>query len=1449
MDERSVRGYELLEQIGAGAFAVVWRARQRSVDREVAVKQIRAELASQAAFIRRFESEAHLIARLQHPHIVPLVDYWREPDSALLVMQYLRGGTLERRLDEGRLPVAETVRVVSHVGSALAAAHVRDIVHRDVKSANVLFDEHGNAYLSDFGIALDPTETDSSAAALSPGTPLYAAPEQLRRERVGPAADVFSLGIVAYECLAGSLPFAGTQSGPELFHRQMHEPLPDLHEHHEVDRRVADAVRRATEKDPSARFATVDDFVEAIGGSAWRRDAAPIDVPNPYRGLQAFEEADAESFFGRERLRDELVGGLAGSGLRARCAIVVGASGSGKSSLVRAGVVPALRRGAVAGSEEWFVTTMTPGHDPFGALAEAMSRIAQGPFDDLESVLRSGPRGLLRVARRAAADGQRVVLFIDQLEELFVDERDVAPFLASLAAGVRDPGSPIRLLATLRADFYDRPLADREFAPLLKQTAVDVTPLAADELEEAILRPAQSVGLELEPGLLARIVADTVDETAPLPLLQFALAELFERRSGGFLTNEAYQEIGGLAGALAVRAEQVHDAATPEEQLAIRRLFGRLTTAGRVADLRRRVRVEDVDTDSASRSALEHFGDARLLTFDRDPESRVPTVEVAHEALLGAWPRLGEWLAEDRDTLRRVGEIGALADRWAAAGRADADTVRGARLESAEALLADDRDRLRPLDVAFVRASLDRADRERQTDVARVRRLRAMVGVTGVALVLAVLAAAVALGLRNEAEQSAEDARAQRDAAVAAEAAADVQTLISRSGALAAEDPTLSILLALEANRRDPGAGTERAVLDSLTRVGPIVATRDPIPLGDDPCDTDGGVSHDGLLQYASIEGRMVEHDIDAGTSRDVGELQDACNGWFATHGGTRIVEFGPPGRIWSYERNDESTRVELPRVDGRWHVSAATEGPERIAVASSEIDRSNTTVQLYDTRTGDPIGAPVDGFTLPGVFFTPDGSSVVISAGTLEAPDGGGPLIVLDAATGAEQLRTTLPGRAQSFALDRARGQFLLGTGKSLLTVDAETGELVSDVVLESVVDIRAVALRPDGTVAVVTNGRVELVDRDLGTLEGAGFELRNASSAATRPDGRLTVHTEDHRNFVLDLDGGALVDRAVPTGRTNTWVEYSTGVVASTNIGTGEVDLIDVETGDRTRQRLQLPDGTTFGAIAASATADGDLVTFDTQARVALWRDGELLSIASAASGPDGVLSGGAGGDGVTALGVAYEDGRREAALMRTRGAAEVLVRVSGFDDISTSVPSADGGLHVAAGDRLLTFDADGEETDSVEVEVCCARFGRLDPVSGRIALGGDRGFYVHDPDSGRTTVLDTTSNISNAALMRNGEQLVVGQRDGTFQLWDVGTGELAGVLHDGDANTLGTPTYDAATDSVWIAVPGRAINVPLDPAAWIDRACGVVGRELTAEEWAEFVPGDVEQTPVCS
>ena len=418
---RTIKGYELLEQIGQGAFGVIYRARQRHVDRQVAIKVILPEHANQPDFIRRFEAEAQLVAQLDHLHIVPLYDYWREPDGAYLVMRLIKGGNLEKLLERGPLELNETARLLDQIGSALAAAHRQGVIHRDLKPANILLDEEGNAYLSDFGIAKTVgAEARITATGAIVGAPAYLSPEQLQSRALTPQADIYSLGVLLFEMLTGQHPFAGSSTA-DLIAKHLTTLLPSLREARpdlpaELDR----VIQCATAKDPASRYADVMALVADVRRAMAPQAAAPPVVPapelplavtNPYKGLRAFQEADALDFFGREDLTAHLLACLssspapAGEGVGGwgRFLAIVGPSGSGKSSVVKAGVLPALRRGALPGSDQWFVVEMLPGPHPLEELEIGLLRIAGQQPGGLMEQLRRDERGLLRAARCASS--------------------------------------------------------------------------------------------------------------------------------------------------------------------------------------------------------------------------------------------------------------------------------------------------------------------------------------------------------------------------------------------------------------------------------------------------------------------------------------------------------------------------------------------------------------------------------------------------------------------------------------------------------------------------------------------------------------------------------------------------------------------------------------------------------------------------------------------------------------------------------------------------------------------------------------------------------------------------------------------------------------------------------------------------------------------------------------
>ena len=580
--------------------------------------------------------------------------------------------------------------------------------------------------------------------------------------------------------------------------------------------------------------------------------ARPSSGPrNPYKGLRPFGEADAGDFFGRELFAERLIERLEAVSRAGGLLLLVGPSGSGKSSVIRAGLLPLLRAPA-PGHEAWRVAVMLPGSRPTEALLRALDTVVtapQGTAPQDTAPQGTTPQGSASGAegadiaealtRAAAADPRRLLLVIDQLEELFAlatDPGEPSGFLRSIAAALTGPPPRPAVVASLRADWFDRPLLSAELGALVRDAVEVVTPLTRDELERAIVRPATAVGVELEPGLAADLEADVADRPGALPLLQFALTELFERAEGKRLSRESYAAIGGVAGAVGRRAETVFASLDQPARDLARQLFLRMTAVGEGRTVAaRRVVVDDLRSIEATAervdAVLEAFGRWRLLAFDRDPRSGRATVEPAHEALLTHWPRLAGWIQEAEEALWMQARLSATATEWEATDRDPGFLLAGSRLDLFETWSATTDIRLDALERELLEASLverrraeqaerDRRDQERRLERRASTRLRALVavllaGVIGVSGLLAVV------------WRQGEGAREDRAIAMARELA------VAANGRLDT-DPTLALLLAAEAARAtaDRGWITEEA-LDALHWA--VQRARVPYPSGDVP--------------------------------------------------------------------------------------------------------------------------------------------------------------------------------------------------------------------------------------------------------------------------------------------------------------------------------------------------------------------------------------------------------------------------------------------------------------------------------------------------------------------------------------------------------------------------------------------------------------------------------------
>lgn len=433
----------------------------------------------------------------------------------------------------------------------------------------------------------------------------------------------------------------------------------------EREGRVADLIRGALLQNPTNP--QLQELAEAAKN--WRIEApASADEP-PYKGLAYFDVADAPLFFGREALTVELITYLKTN----RFLAIVGASGSGKSSLVRAGVVAQLAKGdVISGSDKWAVFVITPTAAPLKSLAAALTRdqesvtAAETLMDDMAQDPRSLDLFAMRIVARTGAT--RVLIVADQFEEVFTLCKDVGQrkaFIDNLLNAATAEGA-VSVVLTLRADFYAQCAEYESLRTTLASYQKYIGAMSLDELRTAIEKPANDGNWMLETGLTNRLLRDITNQPGSLPLLSHALMETWRRRSKRILTFQGYEAAGGVQGAIAKTADSVYDSLLLEEQATARSVFIHLTSLGEdgASDTRRRILREELSSLPNYLGVLQKLENARLVTAERDSQSEEVYVEVVHEAVIREWPHLRGWLQEDRDWLRAYRTLCLAADEW-----------------------------------------------------------------------------------------------------------------------------------------------------------------------------------------------------------------------------------------------------------------------------------------------------------------------------------------------------------------------------------------------------------------------------------------------------------------------------------------------------------------------------------------------------------------------------------------------------------------------------------------------------------------------------------------------------------------------------------------------------------------------------------------------------------------
>jgi serine/threonine protein kinase/formylglycine-generating enzyme required for sulfatase activity len=737
---REFEGYCLQRLVGAGAMGQVWLARDTALDRLVAIKFI-SSAQPDAQARRRFLVEARAIARLQHPSVVTIHRVGEVDGYPYLVSEFVRGESLDRL--SCPVPWRRALEIGLEVARGLAVAHRQGVLHRDVKPANVIIADDGQVKLLDFGLAKlleaasgasrpeapeppalvdgveDPAvgldlgrtlvratprvaaaEVDEACCSRQEGvvgTPAYMAPEIWRGEPATYASDVYSLGAMLYELCAGAPPHTGAslsqlaQAVLALPARPLAEATPS------IDPGLADVVDRCLLRDPSRRYPCGNDVRQALTKLMPEHQGAVVPEGNPYRGLHAFEAEHRAFFFGRDQEIRTILDRLTSESF----VLVAGDSGVGKSSLCRAGVLPHLP-GRLDPSRAWTVAALLPGRHPVAALAAVLAPLSGASEEELEHRLMHEPAAMARRQRHQQGSARGLVLLVDQLEELVtLAEPAEAHAFAEVLAWLAMPAPGVRVLATARGDFLGRLATLPALTDTLSQALFFLRPLSPERIREAILEPARVAGISFESEAMVDELADaTARETGSLPLLQFALARLWDARDKGLklIPRASLQAMGGVAGALGRHADDVLDRMLPQARRATRGIFLSLVTSQKTRA--RRPEAELARGEPAAAAALDALVRGRLVVARETADGAV--YEIAHEALIQGWDTLARWLSTDSDCRQLRERLGNAVSEWERLGRSRDALWRERQLGEVASLPRVD---LAPAQTAFLSAS------------------------------------------------------------------------------------------------------------------------------------------------------------------------------------------------------------------------------------------------------------------------------------------------------------------------------------------------------------------------------------------------------------------------------------------------------------------------------------------------------------------------------------------------------------------------------------------------------------------------------------------------------------------------------------------------------------------------------------------------------------------------
>jgi WD40 repeat protein/energy-coupling factor transporter ATP-binding protein EcfA2 len=1196
----------------------------------------------------------------------------------------------------------------------------------------------------------------------------------------------------------------------------------------------------------------------------------PFDGRCPYKGLDVFEEEDSELFFGRESLVDDLVNRVEAS----RTVFITGPSGSGKSSLVRAGLIHALKQGAIKNvhSERWLYETMKPGREPINDLALAFSRLKS---PDLANYFRAhaSEANVFNECAESVLSGrkdQHFVLFVDQFEEVFTQinqEAERQAFLNMLAYAATVENGRVIVLFAMRSDFVSNCATYPALNELLSQQFRQIGAMQPEELVSAIALPAKHVGLPIEDELIARIINDMKGEPGALPLMQFALKDLFDSQQaqGGViaLTLEDYLRHGGIHKSLERHADNSFAKLSEGEQELARSIFSGLIEIGRgTQDTRRTALFDELVPAKAKAEDVEaivqKLADARLITTDE--QAGKDTVTISHEKLIDAWPWLKKLVNENRDVIALQNEIASDAKEWDDHKREPSYLYRGARLASACEKLEAKTLVLSDLAQIFVNAGIEIEETERLKEQARQQKelddarklaeaeaqraeeqtrsatkLRKQARSLTIALVAALIAVGVAVFFGIRSQQQTRLAR--------------VGELTQTAINLRETQPVLSLLMGIESFRLESSHRTRAVLIDNLNLNPQVIqyfSRKANILKG-----LAVSFSPDGkVLAFASNDGAITLWDLQ--TRQQIGMLKRTTSNIVMS------IAFSPNGEILASGHDDN--RIILWDVKTLEPIGQPLKGhsdivrsvafsPDGKTLASASEDE---TIILWDVQTHRPIGQPFIGHSdvIYSIAFSPDGKT--IASGSVDRK-----VILWDTQThkpmGQPFIGHTDWVKSVAFSPD---GKMIAsgGVDKTIILWDVNTHQQIGEPLTDHAGEIRSLAFSPDGKILASGSADKTVILWDVKAFKPVGQPFTGHTervvSIAFNPDGKtFATCGDDGLTILWDLQTRLPMGQVLaghknsvtsvafsPNGKIFASASNDQSIIIWDSLTRQPIGDPITSISERITSIVFSPDGETL----ATGYADGTIILLDVSTRAAIGTPlGEHLeNITKLAFSPDGKVLASASFDDTIIL-------------WDIQAHQPIGQPLAGHSADVWSVAFSPDGTTLASGgadNNIILWDLQTQKPRGLPLAGHSKRINSVafSPDGKFLASGSfDSTIIVWDlqtPDAAGSAPLNRHfSSISGIAFSTDGKTLVSSSADGTIILWDFISRQPIGQPLTGHSASITSLALSSDNKSLASgSIDGAVILWDLDPESWIQKTCQRVDRNFTLAEWKQYFAG---------